>query len=370
VGQPQIPTMLVPNFTNPGGPPLEFQMGISNSLTAKVQVNQLLFDGTFFLGLRAAKEYVELANNMIATTEAETELNVTKAYYLALITAENVTLVEENLKVIEKIYSDTKALKENGFAEKIDVQRLELQVSNLKIQLTRLGDQREITLKLLKFHMGMDVNKEIVLTDKLADLMTKVMALDADGKITYNSRPEYKVLEQGQVLNQLNLKRYRVGYLPSLYGFASHQQQTFAVKGEIGNLGNKFYGGTMVGLSLQIPIFDGLRKHSLTQQTKLQILQTQNNLLNLELAIQNEVFMARTRFQTVVLEVENQKKNMELADNIYKIAEAKFKEGVGSSFEVTTANNDKKMAETNYLNAIYDLLIAEISYKKAIGQIK
>lgn len=366
-GQPQIPTTVVPNFVDPNGPPLEFQMGISHTGLAKISANWLLVDGTYFLGLKAAKQYVELASRMRASTEVETKVNVSQAYYMALIADQTLIAMDSNIITLQKTHDDIKALFESGFAEKIDVSRLALQLNNLKIQRQQMENQRQFAYRILKFQMGMPVDASLSLSDKLESLMSSASTMDTSAKAVMTNRPEYQVLAQSQVLNNMNVQRYQMGYLPSLSAFGSHQQNTFATEGNFGELGSKFYGGTMWGLSLQVPIFSGFQRNALVQQARLETIKTKNDLNNLESAIQNDVFNGKNNYLTAKQTVENQRLNYELSIEIREIALAKYQEGVGTSLEVTTANSDLLQAETNYLSAIYDLLVAEIQYKKALG---
>jgi len=168
----------------------------------------------------------------------------------------------------------------------------------------------------------------------------------------------------------LNVRRYQMGYLPSLSAFGSHTENSFATENNFGDLGNKFYGGTTWGLSLRVPIFSGFQRNAKVQQARLETIKTRNDLNRLENAIENEVFNTKNVFLTAVQTVENQRLNYELSVEIREIAQAKFEEGVGTSLEVTTANSDLLQAETNYLSAIYDMLVAEINYKKALGLLK
>lgn len=369
-GQPKIPTSVVPNFIDPTGPPLEFQMGISHTGTAKVTANWLLADGTYFLGLKAASQYVELASRIRANTELDTRINVSKAYYMALVADQTMMAFDSNIVSMEKALNDTRALYENGFSEKIDVSRLELQLGNLKIRRDQFKNQRDYAYRILKFQMGMDVNAPLQLSDNLTALMTGTNQADTSTNVTYENRPDYLVLTQNQVLNDLNVRRYQMGYFPSLSAFGSHQQNTYATEGNFGDFGNKFYGGTMWGVSLRVPIFSGFQRHSQVQQARLETIKTRNDLKNMERAIDNEVFNSRNVYITAISTVENQLKNYQLSQEIQAIAQAKYDEGVGTSLEVTTANSDMLQAEANYLNAVYDMLVAELDYKKALGILK
>lgn len=366
-GQPQIPTTVVPNFIDPTGPPLEFQMGISHAGTGKISANWLLADGTYFLGLKAAKQYVELASRMRASTEVETRVNVTQAYYMALIADQTIVAMDSNIITLQKTHDDIKALFESGFAEKIDVSRLALQLNNIKIQRQQMENQRMYAYRILKFQMGMPVEAPLTLSDQLKTLMTNAITMDTSAKVVFTNRAEYQVLTQNQVLNNMNVQRYQMGYLPSLSAFGSHQQNTFATENNFGDLGNKYYGGTMWGVSLRVPIFSGFQRTAQVQQARLETIKTKNDINNLESAINNDVFNAKNAYITAKQTVENQLQNYELSIEIREIALAKYQEGVGTSLEVTTANSDLLQAETNYLSAVYDLLIAEIQYKKALG---
>ena len=368
-GAPQIATQVVPNFIDPSGPPLEFQMGISHTGMAKINANWLLADGTYFLGLKAAKQYVELASRSMASTEVETRINVSKAYYMALIGDQSILTLDSNIRTLQKTLDDTRAMYENGFAEKIDVSRLQLQMSNLKIQLEKTKNQRDYAYRILKFQMGMDVETPIMLTDKLLTLQVNAGTMDTSAKVSPENRPEYQMLMQQQVLNEMNVTRYQMGYLPSLSAFGAHQQNTFAVKDQFSELGKTFYGGTTWGLSLKVPIFSGMQRSAQVQQARLETIKTRNDLNNLENVIKNEAFNARANYLTASMTMHSQQQNYELAKEIRDIAQAKYDAGVGTSLEVTLSNQDLLQAETNYLNAIYEFLVAEIEYKKALGLI-
>src|SRR5690606_37769885 len=159
-----IPTTVVPNFIVPGGPPQELQMGITHSATAKFTANWLVADRTYFLGLRASSRDVELARRMRANTELDTRLECISTYYMAFVADQTMMAFESNIVSIEKALNDPRALYENGFSEKIDVSRLELQLGNLKIRRNQFQNQRDFSYRILKFQMGMDVNAPLQLS--------------------------------------------------------------------------------------------------------------------------------------------------------------------------------------------------------------
>jgi outer membrane protein len=190
----QIPGSYVKNFI--GGPPeyLFFRFQQKYSASGTLAMNQLLFDGTYFLGLKAATDYVALTQTMVAKSRTDLHMNVAKAYLLALTTAKNIDLINGNLTVLEKSLKEVSALYDEGFAEKIDMQRLQLAVSNLRLQKQKLENAVTITQNLLKFQIGMDVNTVLTLTDDLETLNSSIPLAEATSN-TFN------------VQNRVELKR-------------------------------------------------------------------------------------------------------------------------------------------------------------------
>ncbi len=347
------------------GTPLPVQFGQKNSATASLTIGQLLFDGTFFLGVKAAKEYVKLSTLTTRKSEIDVETDVTKAYYFVLINEERLTQVNKNIGLLEKSLNDLRETYKVGLVEKIEVDRLELSYSNAKIQRDQLKDGIAISYQVLKLNMGAKSSDSLVLTEKLSNLSDQLKSnYDLTGG-EYNKRIEYQMAEQGLLLNKLDRKRYLTGYLPTITAFASIGQSTFSTN--FSDLGNQWYPSTIVGGKLILPVFDGLRKHAQTQKASIAIEKTENLKKNLENAIELERYSAKTTYLRTNEQVIAQKQNVELAEQIYNKAQLKLKEGVGSSTELLLAETDLKNAQTSYLSAMYDLLIAQINVKKSIG---
>ncbi len=365
----KVPSVEIPNpFLSPSNPnpTLSFPQGIPYSWNNTLQASQLLFDGTFFLGLKAAKEFVEMSKIDIKRTEIDVENNVTKGYYAALIIDENIQLLENTVKRIEKSYFDVNELYKNGLVEKIDADRLRLTLANTQTQYSQLIDQRELVYYSLKMQMGLRVSDKIELTDKLNQLMVNENSIVSNEKVSYENRIEYRKILLAEKLNNLDRKRYTYGYLPSLAAFGNYTYNTFGV--EFSDLGKKFFDGSLVGLQLNVPIFDGLRKSAQIQQVKLNGQKLTNTKKMVENLIDLDRTNAKSRYERAKEQLVIQKDNFNLAQDIYNKASMKLKEGVGSSLELTNADNDLKQAQTNYLTSIYNWLNAQIELKRAIGK--
>jgi outer membrane protein len=363
----QIPTQLIPgDFVGQPGTFIPVQFGVPFNVNAGIGVRQLLFDGTFFLGLKAASEFVNISRLSASSSEIEVKESVIKAYYMALISDENLIQLEASWKNIQKVKEETQAMYNEGFAEKLDVDRITLSAANLELSISQLQNQAKLARQLLLNSVGVDLNQELVLTSALPnensiDLITETF--------DPNNRIEMKLLNQQQALNELDLKRYKVGYLPSLYGNFSYGTSTFASKGQFGDLGNDWYANGTYSLGLSLPIFDGFYKKAKVDQAKIQINKTENTKKQATLGMNLQVSQAKTNYANALKGLEIQKKSQALAESIFSTTSIKFKEGLGSSFEMINAENELTQAKTNYLNALYNLNVAKIDFDKALGNL-
>lgn len=361
-------TTIATNVINFGGVNTPLQFGLAFTATGSITASQLLFDGGFLMGVKAAKEYVALAEINVNRSNIETEVNVSKMYYSVLLLQTNVKLLGVNLETLAKLKGDLEKLNKAGLIEKTDYDRVALQYSSLQIAHSKIIDQSRIASMILKLQMGMNLNDSIVLTDDLQKMFSTAKTGAIESKIDYNKRTEYQLLNQSIKLNTLDKKRYQYGYAPSLVAIAATQRNTFGAN--FGDLGKTWYPGTYWGLNLNVPIFDGLRKSAQIQQSKINIAKAENDRKSLESVIEQQVLQAKLSFLRTGEQLAIQEKNMALAQEIYDRVQLKYKNGVGSSFELTSSQNDLEIARTNYLATVYDYFVAQIELRKATGDIK
>ena len=366
---PQIPKVGIPNpFPGPGQPAiLEFPQGIDYALNTSITASQLLFDGTFLIGLKAAKEFAMMSKYGAKRTEKQVENDVIKAYCFVLVTEQSKRLIELNIQTLAKTKKDIGATYKSGFSEKIDVDRIDLAYSNLEILKRQLADANQIAYYTLKMQMGIPVKDSIVLTDSLSALYEQAkMDTEPSSQLDYRNRPDYMMIDQQLRLFELDKKRYQYGYAPSIAAFATHQQNAFGR--ELSSTFDKLYPGTMVGLNMRLPIFDGLQKSARIQQARINIEKMELTKSQMENAIEMEVFASRTRYNRSKEQLSQQEKNLKLAEDIYRSVNIKYQSGLSSSLEVITADRDLKESQKNYLDAIYDFLVAKADLKKALGE--
>lgn len=331
---------------------------------AGLTVTQLIFNSSYIVGLQAAKTYKALSAKTLEQTKIQVTEEVTKAYYLVLVNEERIKLFTNNISRLDSLLIQTKAMNKNGFVEKIDVDRIQVAYNNLKTEKEKFDNLLLLSKMLLKFQMSMPLENELILTEKISDL--KVENVTAQ-KTDYKNRIEYSLLEAQKKLQQLDLKNYRLANLPTIAAFAN--AGFFSQSPEFNYLTEKnlWYNYGMYGVTMTIPIFDGLQTPYKKQQSKLKLKKIENDIANFEQAVGMQIKSAELSLQNSLASLESQKKNIELAEGIFTSSKLKYQQGVGSNLEVMTAETSLKEAQVNYFNALYDALLAKIEYEKATG---
>jgi len=300
---------------------------------------------------------------------------VTKAYYNVLVGSENMAVIDRNLVRLDTLLYQTKEMNKAGFVEKLDVDRLQVTYNNLVVEKKKLERLLDLGVHLLKFQMGMGQAQPLTLTDKLADVEVQNPVNTAD--FNYAQRIEFSTLETQQALAKLDIKNIRAGYLPRLllvgrYGYNGASRKSFGDllsirAGESNTTNRNWFSFGAIGVSLQIPLFDGLSKNFQVQQARLRLQSVENGFQQLRQSIDLQRAQSSTSIANALDVLSSQKENLALATEVARVAKIKYQEGVGSNLEVTTAETELRQAQTNYFNALYDALISKVDYQKATG---
>lgn len=329
-------------------------------------VDQLIFDGSYFVGLQAARTYKELSTKEHQKSKIDIVEAVSKAYYNALIAEEQLELLEKNINRLDTLLNETREMYDAGFAEKIDVDRIRVNYNNLKVDLSRTRQLKDVSRKLLKFQMGMDLNQPISLMENLEDVEVNVPIVPIEN-FDYNQRIEYSQLQTNRSLAYLDLKNNKVQYLPKLYARFGYGWNTAAATGSDLFVSRRWLDNGAIGITASIPIFDGFLKSNKIQQNRLQVKQIENQMSYVEKSIDLEIEQSKISLNSQLETLEVQKQNVQLAQEVYDISKVKYQEGVGSNLEVIDADASLKEAQTNYLNALYQAITSQIELKKALG---
>lgn len=390
VFNPGIATTVLPNFISPStyqvlinegvrngsGTPIqmpadfgfiEAQFGTRYSANAAVSLSQILFDGQVFVGLLARKATIEFATQNAAVTEEMIVANVAKVYYQLVVSRTQVELIDSNLALLEKNLRDTRILYENGFREKLDVDKTEVQLANLRTERNKVMNQVSNGYYGLKLLMGMPVADELILTDRLAESFVMDGALQAEA-YKYEERKDYQYAQIGKRLNEYNLRRYKLSQIPTFSMsavYAKNAQRStwnFLGRGDWFTISN-------INLNLAVPIFNGFVTKSRIQQSRIDLRKTENQIDALKNSIDREVASAKNNFTSALERLNVQRRNQSLAEQVYQNTKKKYEIGTGSQIEINVAQTDLKAAQTNYITALYDAVISKIDFLQATGKL-
>lgn len=354
--------------------------------TASVSVSQIIFNGSYLVGLKAANTYRQLAarttNQKIETTIQQ----VIKAFYAVLISNDRMQLFDNNIARVDSLLRNTKAMNENGFAESIDVSRIQVSLNNLKSERDNYYNLQELSTQLLKFQMNYPMDQTISLEGNIASIPVDENLLDSySSDWDYSKRTDYALLETNKRLQELDLKNKYAASLPSLsfngtLGYATQSPNVaglFKTNTSIpagydygGTLGpDKWYQYSFIGVSLNVPLFTGLQHVYQQQQSKLALQKIESNFIQLKSSIDLEVKQTAISYLNAVNSLKSQEANKGLAENVARITKIKYEQGVGSNLEVVDAENSLKQSQVNYYNALYDALVARVDLDKAYGKL-
>ncbi len=339
--------------------------GSKYSVSGGVDLNQILFDGQVFVGLLARKSLIQNAELIADVTKERIKTNVYKIYYQLAVAKRQISSIDTNIVNYQKLLHDTKIIFQNGFAEKLDVDKVQVQLSNLQTQKLKAQSQVDAGTAGLKFLMKMPQKDILVLTDTLSDEEIKSNILDED--YNYEDRKEYQLVDNFIDLGKYNIKRYQLSKIPTLalaanYSKSAQRQQFDFFKGP-------YFTSSFIALRLNVPIFDGGARNARIASARLSLSKTYNNRDSLQASIDNDVTQSRINLKTALYTLDNQKQNIELAQQVYNTTKLKYDQGLGSNQEINQAQTDLVTAQNNYYSSLYDAIIAKIDFLTAAGKL-
>lgn len=367
-----IPDGRLFNPNAPAGPvALEFQPQYGGN--ANITLSQLLFDGSYLVGLKAAQTFAQIAIKSREMTHAQISENIQKAYYGVLVGQHRVDLLEASLVRLDSTLTEMKIMLDNGLIERLDVQRVELQRNQLLTELSKIGQLRILALQLLKFQMGYPLGDTLLLSEQLVDIplianeATPPAYLDLQ---SFRARPEAALLELQIKGNEFEIKNLQAGYLPSV----GLQVQRGALVGagqfnRVLDPGGNWYAYGSVGLGVNWSLFDSFNKRYKIQQKRIEKIKNERLLFQFLQSSKLQQDQALIGIQNAIASLKQQIRNQELSRDILQTTRIKYREGVGTNLEVIQAEAGYREAQAAYFNSLYDYYIAKVDYLKASGKL-
>lgn len=367
----KLPVNLVPAefFGGQAGEFARLQFGVKWAASGGVSLNQILFDGQVFTGLQARETLIDYAEKNVEVTEEQVRQNVAKVYYQLVVSKTQIALIDSSLALIDKNIHDTKIMYDNGFTEKLDIDKINVQRTNLMSQRTNVVNAVNNGYLGLKLLIGMPIKDHLVLTDSLTDENIKSGVLEMQS-FDYNQRRDFQAATLGLKLNEYDIQRYKLSKLPTLalsgYWNQMTQNQSF---GKMFASDSYWFPVSAISLNLSVPIFNGFATNARIAQAKIKMQKTENQIEALKLSIDNERESALNTFRSAIVDMDYQRQNMELAEKVYQQTKKKYEIGTGSQLEIDNARMQLQSAQTNYYNALYNAVVARVDFLKATGKL-
>jgi outer membrane protein TolC len=356
-----------------GGEPGEFsevQFGTKHNFYGSISVSQLIFSGSYIVGVQAAKVYTQLSKRTLEKTETETKGNVALTYYSILLAEENVRILTDNQEYMNDLLKQTTAYYENGLLEETEVDKLNITVISLENSIKSLKRQTEYLYLLLKVQIGSERDQEITLIDNLNNILLDIQFEDLLNKqFILDEHVDYQLVQTQENLRSLDLKRYKSEYLPTLSAFYDFQESAMRNEFSLFDGSEKWFESSVLGFELDIPIFNSGLKRSKVNQARYELEKVTNSKKVLESNLYSLLVQRRNEFITGQENLENSVKNMELSKKVLDNISIKHKNGVASSLELTQTNTDYLTTVSQYTQSVVDLLNAKIELEKILNEI-
>ncbi|MCZ8144721.1 TolC family protein [Flavobacterium sp.] len=355
-----------------GGQPGEFipvAFGTKHNMNAVVTLSQLLFDGSYLVGLQSAKTYLKISENAKVKTNRELREIVTTTYGNVLLADESILIFDRNKAALEKTLSDTREIYKNGFAEEESVEQLQITLASVNSALENVKRQKRIALDMLKLVLGINLEDQLTLKDKLEFLTQTNMDLAIlKEQFEVKNNIDYQIGLNTLTSSELLLKLEKSKALPSLGAQVNFGANTFGNRFTMFNSDQLWFNYSNVGLGLTVPIFSSLGRSARTQQAKIALEQSKTRLTELEQTLKLQFEKAKSDYEFSLEQLGTSKNSMNLAERIESKNQIKFKEGLTSSFDLTDAQRQLYSAQQSYLQAMVDVITKRAALEKLLSK--
>lgn len=333
------------------------QVGTKHSLTGTATLSQLLFDGSYLVGLQSAKVYLEISKNAKTKTDLEVRKAVINAYGNVLLAEESVAILEKNITVLEKNLNDITKIFENGLEEEESVEQLKITLSSVKSNLNNTNRLKTLAYQMLNLTIGKPIDASTVLTEDLDVLTLQNIELSLlDSANNVENTIDYKIAENEKVTKELLVKLEKSKALPSLSAFVNGSYVGNRESFNFTNSNEKWFGSSIFGVSLNVPIFSSGMRNAATQRAQINLEKAEINLTETEQMLNLQIQSAKSDYQFAIEDYQNKKENLSLAERIEQKNQTKFFEGITSSFDLRQAQTQLYTAQQELLQTMLDVI--------------
>jgi outer membrane protein TolC len=353
---------------NGNGTNEEFVFGTKQNMNAYVTLKQLLFDGSYLVGLQASKTFLKISEQASEKTALATKEAVINGYGNVLVTEKSITILEGNIKILQKNYNDVQKIYENGLNEEEDVEQLEITLGNLKNQLNSYLRMKAIAYQMLNLSLGNPIETKVTLTDSLDSLAEKNISLQIISEaFNVDKHIDFRIAENDRETKRLMLKLEQSKALPTLNAFINYGAQANSDSFSFVNSNQRWFDSSLFGVSLDVPIFSSLGRSAKTAQAKIALETADLRLTETKQRLSLLAEKAKNEYQISIENYQTSKRNVGLAERIEKKQRIKFFEGISSSFDLLQAQNQLYAQQQNYTQAMLAIISKKAALENALN---
>jgi len=347
----------------------EVAFGTKHTMLARSTLSQLIFDGSYIVALQASKTYLQFYESSKKKTDLEVKEMIINSYGNVLVAEENIAILEKNKANLEKTLSDTEQTFKNGLIEEENVEQLKITLSSVNSNLNYIKRLKDISYNMLKINLGIEIDDEITLTDKLESLTTSNLDAAITGTtFDVKNNIDYSLTTNFVEQRTLEMKLEKSKYLPSLSANVNFGYNAFGDEFQFFTPNQRWLNYSNLGISLNVPIFSSFGKNARVQQSKIALEQAQTQLTETEQRIKLQYQNAKSNYEYSVEQYFSSKENLSLAERIEKKQQVKFTEGISTSFDFTDAQRQLYAAQQNYLQSMIEVISKKATLEKIINQ--
>lgn len=357
----ELTTVLIPNFfEGKFDEKIPVQFGTQHNATFTVQVNQLIFNGSYIVGLQTSSIYRRLADQGLERTQLDVQETVSDTYFLILVSEESEQIMQASLDNLNKTHYEIKQLYKEGFVAETDVDLIQVSVNSLENSLQALRRQIDVAYNLLKFQMGLELTEDITLSDSLDSFIRDLNPEQAfNSEFELENNLDYQLLETQEKLAELALKNEKSKYLPTVSAFYTYQRNAYRDQIDFFSEDANWFRAQILGINVSIPVFKSGAQAARVKQAALAVEKARNTRIQAGEGLRLEMERAVSNLKSAYENYLNMKDNMELSEKIYRVTLEKYKEGVASSMELTQAHDKYLNSQSQYIQAMSELLSAK-----------
>ncbi len=357
----ELATVLIPDFI--GGnydEKIPVQFGTQHNANVNFTLDQLVFNGSYLVGLRTSRIFRQLADQNYERTRLDILETVTNTYCMILVAEETEKILSSNIANLEKTHYEIRERYKEGFVAETDADLVQISVTTLKNSLQTVARQKEVAFKLLKFQIGLDLSEQIILTDRLEDILQQIDVSNAvNTEFDISQNIDYKLLETQEKLSEMALKNEKAQYFPTISAFYSFQWNAFRDAFTFLNFQERWFRTQVLGFNINIPLFRSGVQRAKVAQASIALEQARTAKIQASQGLIVEAASARSALYSAHENYLNTKENLRLAKRVYDVTLIKYNEGVASSLDLTQAHDKYLMAQSEHIQAMSGLLTAK-----------